>query len=255
MRIGIETVFKKQDSAMLCHEIVDGEALREKCLRFVQLAFVASALYGLTMGLNHSFAQGLASALKVFLLFILTLGICLPTLHFAGLLLESSLTFAQTLCVLLAGTSLTCVLLAAFAPIALFFLFSGSSYEFLLILHVLIFACCGAVGLFSVKRNMDTITSFVRTDPKSVPSPAASMRPSEGDDRFTANPFQTPGEKKTKSSAVLLRVWFILYMFIGAQSAHFLSPFVGKETQFIMITSRKGHFFTYVLKTVRDLVL
>ncbi|HVJ82157.1 MAG TPA: actin-binding WH2 domain-containing protein, partial [Planctomycetia bacterium] len=58
---------------------------------------------------------------------------------------------------MLTGIAVTCVMLAAFAPISLFFLLTGSEYEFLLVLHVAIFAFCGLAGLISAHRNFTTL--------------------------------------------------------------------------------------------------
>ena len=105
------------------------------------------------MGMSHSLTQALISAVKVPLLLGVTLAICLPTLHFVGLLFGSTMRFGQTVTLLLAGISLTCTLLGAFTPISLLFLTSGSGYRFLLFLHVGIFAFCGAAGLRSIHRS------------------------------------------------------------------------------------------------------
>src|SRR5262249_6957345 len=134
-------------------------AIRPKLLSLTLYAVCCSALYGVTMGMNHSVLQAAVSAVKVPVLFLLTLLICLPTLHFIGLLFGSTIRFSQSLTVLLAGIALNCILLAAFAPISLLFLASGSDYRFLLLMHVAIFAFCGAAGLYSVQRNFVYIRS------------------------------------------------------------------------------------------------
>lgn len=173
------------------------------------------------MGLKHSLLQAACSAVKVFGLFGLTLAICLPTLHFIGLLFGARVRLGQTLTVLLGGIALTGTLLGAFAPISLFFLFSGSSYEFLLLLHVAVFTFCGGAGLLSVRRNMREISG-------------------RGDD----------DEEARRRSNRLMNVWFGVYMFIGAQMSFILSPFVGKSDEFHFLMSHKGDFFSYVFDTL-----
>src|SRR5262249_7137880 len=150
--------------------------------------------YGLTMGLYHSPLQGIVSAVKVPALFLLTLAICLPTLHFIGLLFGSAIRLGQSLVVLLAGMSLTAILLGAFAPISLLFLVSGSDYQWLLLMHVVIFAFCGAAGLYSVHRNYRAIRDI-----------------------------NAPGTASLSDN--VLKVWMFLYMFVGTQTAYVLSPF------------------------------
>ena len=121
---------------------------------------------------------------------------------------------------------MTGILLGAFSPISLFFLLSNASYEFLLLLHVAIFTCCGVAGLISIKRNMQTITDLV-DDAKGEPGDAAEP-------------------------TTLLYTWFLLYMFIGAQMSYLLAPFIGKTNDFLLFASQKGDFFSYVFQTLRD---
>jgi hypothetical protein len=227
MNLTIESIFKQDETAQFCRETATGSLISQKCRALLLYAAGGCALYGFTMGLGHSPAQALSSAVKVFLLFALTLAICLPTLHFIGLLFGSRIKLQQTLTVLLGGVSLTGILLGAFAPISLFFLLSSASYEFLLLLHVAIFACCGVAGLLSIKRNMDTITQLVVDD----------------DNRKIG--FDDSGQSTT-----LLNIWFLLYMFIGSQMSYLLSPFVGNNTDFLLFASHKGDFFSYVFQTI-----
>ena len=220
----LETVFKQDEALALFTEAKEQPRFDPRLLTLVQYAAGGCALYGFTMGLNHSFPQAFASAGKVFLLFTLTLAICVPTLHFIGLLFGSALRLGQSLTVLMAGISLTSILLGAFAPISLFFLWSGSSYEFLLLFHVGVFAFCGGAGLFSIKRNLNRLFD--------LESQQGNARP----------------------SSFLLNIWFLLYMFIGAQMSYVLSPFVGKSNDFMLFTSDKGDFFSYLMRTLRDFI-
>lgn len=226
MNLTIESIFKHDETEQLCRETAAGALIPEKCRALLLYAAGGCALYGFTMGLGHSFAQSLSSAIKVFLLFALTLAICLPTLHFIGLLFGSRIRLQQSLTILLGGVSLTGILLGAFAPISLFFLLSGSSYEFMLLLHVAVFACCGAAGLVSIKRNMRTIAAIV-VDAGGEPAEAPR-------------------------STTLLNIWFLLYMFIGAQMSYLLSPFIGNNTDFLLFASPKGDFFSYVFRALAE---
>ena len=128
MDITIESIFT--ESRELCDDFVANREQRRKLVRLGVLAIVSTALYGTTMGAYHSYEQAAVSAVKVPLLFLLTLVICLPTLHFVGLLFGSPVRFGQTLGILMTGICQTSVLLGAFAPISLFFLLSRSGYSF-----------------------------------------------------------------------------------------------------------------------------
>jgi len=220
--MNIETIFKEDEAKLFCEEVINNKQIKEKIAKLLLYSIVGTAIYGFSMGLFHSPLQALSSAIKVFCLFFLTLAICLPTLHFIGLLLGSKMKFSYTFIILLSGVALNAILLAAFAPISLFFLFSGAKYEFLLLMHVAIFAFCGVASLFSIKRNMSNVSQIVNNEQK-------------------------------QSSPVLLKAWFVVYMFIGTQMSYLLSPFVGKEKGFILLVSEKGDFFSYLFKIILNL--
>jgi hypothetical protein len=222
MKMTVESVFK--ESATLCDETARQIGTRRKVADLALYAVAGSAVYGATMGLYRSPAQAAASAVKVPALFLVTLAICLPTLHFIGLLFGSTVRFSQSLVVLLAGVALTSILLAAFAPISLFFLASGSDYPFLLLMHVAIFAFCGAAGLYNVQRNFLIIRN------------QAEVRPASA------------------SSDHVLKVWMLLYMFVGTQTAYILSPFVNREPGFILFHDGRGNFYSYLWSVIKELL-
>jgi hypothetical protein len=220
MKMTVESVFR--DADQLCQETIQTVAVRPKVAALTLYAVGGGALYGLTMGLNHSVLQAVVSALKVPVLFLVTLAICLPTLHFIGLLFGSTIRFSQSFLVLLAGIALTSILLGAFAPIALLFLASGSDYPFLLLLHVTVFAFCGAAGLYSIHRNF----VYIRT--------------------------QASDHGGASIADHVLKVWMFLYMFVGTQTAYILSPFVNPEPGFRLFGSGKGNFYSYVWSVLQE---
>lgn len=219
MKMTVETVFKEPD--VLCEATGQAGARQRLILALTLYAVAGGALYGLTMGLNRSPLQACLSAVKVPVLFLATLGISLPSLHFIGLLFGSTVELAQTFLILLAGISLTSILLGAFAPISLLFLASGSDYPFLLLMHVAVFAFCGAAGLYSIYRNFVLIRS------------------------------RSPGEGKSISDHVL-KVWMVLYMFVGTQTAFVLSPFIGRGSNFELFEPPAGNFYSYVWSVLME---
>lgn len=219
MKITAESIFS--ETTPLCDDVLGNVEIRRKIVRLACYAIFTSALYGFTMGLHHSPLQALSSALKVPALFLLTLSICLSTLHFIGLLFGSRVAFSHTVVVLLTGITLSAILLAAFAPISLFFLASGSDYEFLLFLHVLTFAFCGAAGLHSVNKTFHYIRQ------------------------------KMSGQNGV--SIHLLKIWMFLYMFVGTQTAFNLSPFIERETAFKWFNRAPGNFYTYLWNTLVEL--
>lgn len=215
MKVTLESVFTQAHD--LCEDLVSDVQTRPKLLKLVFYATLSAAFYGVTMGINHSSLQAAASAAKVPILFLLTLAICLPSLHFLGLLFGSTIRFEQTASVLSAGICRTSILLSAFAPISLFFLISGSDYPFLLLMHVGIFTICGVGGLVTIVRDF------------------AEVR-----ERMTVL-------NERSISRALLYAWMLLYMFVGTQMAYKLSPFVNRPGEDVTLFNQlHGNFYSYV---------
>lgn len=212
MIVTLDSIFSRE--ADLCRDIAQEVEVAPTIRRLVAHVIGGAALYGFSMGLRHSFLQALVSALKVPALFFLTLVVCLPALHFVGLLFGSRIKFAQSVEVLLVGLAINSILLSAFAPISLFFLASGSQYDFLLLMHVAVFGFCGAAGLRSTRRNFVAIRGLT---------------------------------SDTRSGGAILWVWMLLYMFVGTQMAYSIAPFVGRDTEFLLFRYPDENFYTYVL--------
>lgn len=220
MQITAESIIKSSEA--LCNDVVNDVALKNKLMRLTGIVLAGGAIYGFSMGLRHSLLQAAVSALKVPALFFITLLICLSTLHFLGLLFGSRLSLSQTLTVLLTGVAVNSVLLASFAPISIFFLLSGSSYEFLMLMHVLIFIICGAAGLTYIHKNFHYIRRL------------------SGDE--------------SGNVGFLLPIWMMLYMFVGSQMAYILAPYVGRESTFMLFRIPQDNFYTYLWDIITNLV-
>ncbi len=214
-----ESLFTRQKD--LCDETAAMSDLRTKQLRLALIAVGGFALYGFQMGASSSFAQMISSAIKVPLLFFLTLAITLPALHFVGLHVGSRIRFNQTLIIMFTGLATTAMLAASFSPIALFFQLSGSTYSFMLLLHSGIMAFCAIAGLSTVGRTMHYLSKSTQEDGK------ASI---------------------VQGSDICLPIWMLLYGFVGTQLAWTLKPFVGAgDGPFIAWNPEQGNFYTAIL--------
>ena len=221
----METVFK--DVRVWGNQVLQEKDLKPALARLTLYTVGGGAFYGFTMGLRHSFLQALSSAIKVPMLFFVTLLICLPTLYFVSLFFGSRIRFSQAMVVLLTGLSISSILLGSFAPISLFFLLSGSSYAFLLLMHVVVFAFCGLAGLYSIQRHFHYL----------------GLRVTDEVDQMV----QIRGR-------VILQLWMFLYMFVGSQMAYVLAPFVGRETLFVFFRAPDNNFYTYLFQLIADLL-
>lgn len=217
-RINLDSIFKH--AVEITADIAGGRGPRLQILQFLLIVFFCGSVYGATMGVSHSWQQAVSSALKVPLLYLLTLLICIPTLHFIGLFLGSRITFLQSASVLLFGMAVNSALLLGFSTISVFFFVTGSSYRFLLLMHVAVFMVAGVAGLISIRR------SFAQLSAKENLPTAGRIN--------------------------LLQVWMVLYMFVGTQMAYVLGPFVGKEPEFYAFHHARGNFYSYVWSTISE---
>ena len=112
-------------------EIRDGVGLGEKMRAMLISSILFLALYGAVLGSTHSLWQTLSSAVKLPLLFLVTLVICSPTLYFFNVLFGSNQSMTQNFALILTAITVTAVLLLSFAPITVFFLLTTAGYQFL----------------------------------------------------------------------------------------------------------------------------
>ena len=87
-------------------EIRKRHDLTPKLVSMALSTMIYLTLYGIVMGMSSSWQQALMSAIKLPVLFLVTLIICLPTLYFFNLLYGSQLTFKQTTALMMAAITL-----------------------------------------------------------------------------------------------------------------------------------------------------
>lgn len=218
-KINLDTIFK--NASDICRDIQENTENRKIIISLLLLIFVCTGLYGLVMGFSHSWQQSLSSFLKVPLLYLLTLFVCIPTLHFAGLFLGSGISFFQSVSIMLLGIATNAAFLLGFTSISIFFYVTGSNYKFLLLMHILFFTVGGIAGLISINRSYNFLSA------------------------------ELDGSLK-KNRTLLLKIWMVLYMFVGTQMAYILSPFVGKDETFHLFHHPKGNFYSYVTDLIQD---
>ncbi len=174
------------------------------------LTAILSWVYGLTMGMFSGPLQAMAAAVKLPLLFLLTAGICIPSLYTFNVLLGQRFRFMQTVALMATTLCTTAILLASLAPIAFFFGMTTNHYSFLLLMHVAIFGLCGIYGVRYLYRG----SSYV----------AFRME-------------QTLNKP-------LLQIWIVIYAIVGMQLGWRLRPFLGGAgSSFELFRSEAGGNF------------
>lgn len=182
--------------------IFNGKDLASLLRWFLMAIAILSAFYGATMGASAltvdagaGFLQMASSAVKVPLLYLLSVAVCFPVLYIVVVLMGARLSFTQTLGLILLALTLNAVLLASCAPIVVFFVFTGSNYHFIKLLHVVIFAFSGCWAMMALWHGLRAMCE------KSDLYPRQAVR--------------------------ILQVWILVFGFVGTQMAWSLRPFVG----------------------------
>jgi hypothetical protein len=217
----IETILRNRYHFF--NEIREGVGLTEKMRAMLISSVTFLALYGAVMGSTHSLWQALSSAAKLPILFLATLIVCSPTLYFFNVLFGSKQSLSQNIALILTAITVTAVLLLSFAPIALFFLLTTSHYQFFKLLNVGIFTIAGGMGVVFLGQGMQVV--------------AASGK--EGDN----------------ARRWVLRLWILIYAFVGSQMAWTLRPFIGAPSmKFELFRQLGGNFYANVLVSIGEIL-
>lgn len=216
----------------------------------VLVAVLLGVSYGAFMGLygalrpEHASALQVAgSALKVPLLFLLTLVVAFPSLYVLSALANSRLSATDTLRLLLCAITTDLALLASFGPVTAFFTLSTQSYPFMVVLNVLFFALSGVVGLVFLRRALNDVFRPL-ANAAEPPDAAAAWRPAEGDAAAAPEPAPRRRRAPTPRARSIFRVWIVIYAVVGAQMGWILRPFIGTpEREFTWFRERESNFF------------
>ncbi len=209
-----------RDRASFFDEVRQQRDLTQKLRGMVASSIIYLALYGIVMGISNSWQQALMSAIKLPVMFLVTLLICLPTLYFFNLLYGSQLTFAQTTALMMAAVTITAALTLAFASIVLFFWLTVPDYEFFMVLNVGVLGITGWWGLAFLREGMHYV------------QPVQSER-----------------------TGRILAMWIAIYAFVGTQMGWALRPFFGYPgAPFEIVRRMQGTFYTGLFHNVTRLL-
>ncbi len=212
------------------------------------LAVVIDALgliYGACMGLfsvmgkdTSRWMQIPASMVKVPALFLLTLVITVPSLYTFNALVGSRLKMLPVIRLLTASVAVMLAVLASLGTIVAFFSVSTTSYSFMVLLNVAVFAISGVLGLrflLQTLHRMSLAANSEQTDWPEEPSASAVLPP------------PIPVAPVGRSVKVVFRIWLIVFGLVGAQMGWVLRPFIGNPNQpFTWLRPRQSNFFEAV---------
>jgi hypothetical protein len=161
-----------RDRQGIWQQIVAERDLNALTGRMLASSAIALACYGAVLGAFHSVLMALTSALKLPLLFLVTLAICLPTLYLFNLVFGARLSVRQSLALVMVAITVTSMLAVAFAPISLFFLITAPDYGFFKLLNVAILTLSALVGLRFLTGGMQVLNDHGLLAPEVVQTPA-----------------------------------------------------------------------------------
>lgn len=186
--------------------------------------------------------QVAATMVKVPLLFYLTLVVTLPSLYVLNALVGSRLSFRSVFRLLTASLGVNVAVLASMGPIVAFFSACTTSYPFMILLNVAVFATAGCLALGFLLQTLQRLsiarTLAVASDPDADDGPPTAIHPLS--DQFPA-----------RRVRVIFRVWMVLFGLVGAQMGWVLRPFIGNpDIPFTWFRPRQSNFFEAVFQSL-----
>jgi hypothetical protein len=160
------------------------------------LVLTCGPLYGLVMGTFSGLSPGrlhqlLYSGVKVPLLLLATFLLCLPSFFVINTIAGLREDFGRVLRAVIGTQSCVTVVLASLAPLTMVWYLSSRDYQLALLFNAFMFGVASLAAQVVVRR------------------------------------YYGPLIRRSSRHRLLLRVWFVLYVFVGIQMAWVLRPFIG----------------------------
>jgi hypothetical protein len=204
-------------------EIRQGSRIGHKIIALLFCSSIFFAIYGAIIGLSHSPIQALSAAVKLPILYLLTILICLPTLYIFNIFFGSGRSLAEHFLIVLTAASVISALLVGFAPVTLFFLITANHYQFFKLLNVAIFIFTGLIGVHFLYQGMQLISD--------------------------------PDEEGQTIRTRLLQFWLVLYGFVGSQLGWIIRPIFGSPNgQFELFRQLQGNIYLDIVKAISEVL-
>jgi hypothetical protein len=230
----------RQKNEVLHRTLGEGLSTKEIASLFT-LCLGLFMTYGVLIGARYGALQLVSSAIKMPILFLLTTAICFPTLYMFLSYLGIRQGLKQLVGLMLLSLTYISLVLAAFAPVAFFFLITTDGYEFYKFINIIIFSIAGFIGIRLFYSQMGYIIAQ-----------AWKKQPAVLTDETTTVP--AVNTDNTAKARNFLFAWAIMFAIIGAQLSYTLSPFFGDPAlDFVLINPGRSNFFIDVLLTLSRL--
>lgn len=221
--------------------------------------------------MRDAWMQTFASAVKLPLLFFLTLAVTFPSLYVFNALVGSRLKLLSVLKLLVASIAVMLAVIASLGPIVVFFSLCTTSYHFMQLLNVAASTVAGFLGLafllrtlhrlVMVQENTSIMNAFIEaglTTPAVPPSVTAIDKNGKPipvpQDPKRLSALEAVGRTSDKAKAVF-RIWTLVFGLVGAQMSWVLRPFIGSPMLgFEWFRARESNFFMAVIQAFRNLL-
>jgi hypothetical protein len=193
----MRTLFQAIDDFLRGRGVFAPEAPLAGRLRWlVILVIVCGPFYGAVMGTYSGLAPGrlhqlFYSGVKVPLLLLATFLLCLPSFFVINTIAGLREDFGQVLRAIIGTQSCVTVVLAGLAPFTALWYLSSADYQLALLFNAFMFGIASLAAQVVVRR------------------------------------YYGPLIRRSPRHRLLLRVWFVLYVFVGIQMGWVLRPFIG----------------------------
>jgi hypothetical protein len=245
--------------------ILRGEATRSHALRRGTIEVPATGIsvvlvllamgYGVCMGCFALFKGGgpsgwqlVATTVKVPALFVLTLLVTFPSLYVFNTLVGSRLRLTSVLRLLVAALAVLVTVLASLGPIVAFFSVSTTSYPFMVLLNVTVYAVSGSLGMAFLLQTLHRL-SLVPPEPPVTEATelVGEEKVDPPDDPPTGALDRTEDQVLSKHVKAVFWCWIVLFALVGSQMGWVLRPFIGDpDRPFTWFRERDSNFFQAV---------
>ena len=171
----------------------------------------------------------------------------------------------------------TLAVLASFGTIVAFFSFTTTSYPFMLLLNVVVFAAAGGLGLMFLLQTLHRLSvaqippaTAAAGDARSGVAAAALCLPRSKRIRWMSRsiPYRRGLRHAPAAGALdrleghilgphirlVFRIWVLVFALVGAQMSWILRPFIGSPNQpFTWFRPRQSNFFEAVANAISRL--
>jgi MFS family permease len=124
--------------------------------RLLSVGLPSLAIYGLVLGADGGWAQSLATAVKLPLLFVSAALICLPTFYACCRLIGATISWAQALILAIVAITVAGVTALAMLPISAFFLLT-TGYVFFKLISVGLLVLAATAGVSVIASGVTTV--------------------------------------------------------------------------------------------------